>query len=71
MSTTFYIIMQKRKDGVVYADLHKTDGRLYLTELEASRAWETDPRSPEHFHVVELIAMTVEEWDELTKEGQL
>ena len=68
MSTTFYVIMLKRKDGKVYADLHKTDGTFYLTEEDARRAWENDPRSPEHFHVVELVAMTVEDWNELMKE---
>ena len=71
MSTTFYVIMQKRRDGRVYADLHKTDGRFYLTPEEAKRALENDPIYKEFFHVVELVAMTVEEWDELTKERQL
>ena len=68
MSTTFYVIMQKRKDGKVYADLHKTDGRFYLTEGEAKRALRTDTPNPEYFHVVELIAMTVQDWDELLRD---
>ena len=70
MSTTFYVIMQKRRDGKVYADLHKTDQHFYLDEQEALRAWAKDPVYRQHFHVVELVAVTVGEWDELTKEGQ-
>ena len=46
----------------MYADLHKTDGRFYLTPEEAKRALENDPIYEEFFHVVELVAMTVEEW---------
>ena len=70
MSTTFYVIMQKRKDGKVYADLHKTDQRFYLTLEDAEWALEKDTPNPEFFHVVELVAMTVEDWNELMKEGQ-
>ena len=70
MSTTFYVIMQRRRDGLIYTDLHKTDGRFYLTPEEAQRALENDSIYKEFFHVVELVAMTVEDWNELTKEGQ-
>lgn len=69
MSTTFYAIMQKRRDGMVYADLHKTDHRFYLTPEDAQWALEKDTANPEYFHVVELVAMTVEDWNELMKEG--
>ena len=67
MSHTFYVIMQKRKDGKVYADLHKTDGRFYLTEEEAELALKHHPEA-NHFHVVELVAETFEDWDALMKE---
>jgi hypothetical protein len=33
--TTFYVIMQKRRDGEVYADLHKTNEIMYLTYEDA------------------------------------
>ena len=69
MSHTFYVIMQKRKDGGVYADLHKTDGSFFLDKDEANRVRESDPIYREHFHVVELVAMTVEEWFDLIGEG--
>ena len=69
MSYTFYVIMQKRTDGKVYADLHKTDGQFYLTEEEVELALKHHPEA-NHFHVVELVAMTVEDWNELMKEGQ-
>jgi hypothetical protein len=29
--TEFYVIMQKRQDGKVYADLHKSTQQIYLT----------------------------------------
>ena len=71
MSRTFYVIMQKRRDGKVYADLHKTDGSFFLDKDEANRVRESDPIYREHFHVVELVAMTVEEWNKLMKERHL
>lgn len=70
MSMTFYVVMQKRKDKLIYADLHKTDGRFYLTPEEAQQALETDKPNLQYFHVVELVAMTVEDWSELMKEQQ-
>ncbi len=69
MSTTFYVVMQKRRDGKVYADLHKTDGSFFLDKDEANRVRESDPIYREHFHVVELVAMTVDDWNELMKEA--
>lgn len=35
MAFEFYVNMQKRKDGKVYADLHKTDHTIYFTPEEA------------------------------------
>ena len=69
MSTTFYVIMQKRRDGKVYADLHKTDHIIYLTPEDAQWALEKDTPNPEYFHVVELVAMTVDDWNELMEEA--
>ena len=70
MSHTFYVIMQKRMDGRVYADLHKTDHTIYLTPEDAQAAIDADPELAPHRRVVELVAMTVEDWNELMKEGQ-
>lgn len=70
MSTTFYVLMQKRGDKRVYADLHKTEGRFYLTLEEAEWAHKKDCPNPEFFHVVELVAMTVEDWNEMMRESQ-
>jgi len=46
--TEFYVIMLKRQDGKVYADLHKTNQVIYLT-IE------------ENYHIVKLIACLEEE----------
>lgn len=35
---TFYVIMLKRQDGQVYADLAKTTQQIFLTEREAQNA---------------------------------
>jgi hypothetical protein len=54
--TEFFVVMVKREDGEVYADLHKTDGKFYLVEEEARRALEDRGRIAKHFHVVRLYA---------------
>ena len=36
--TEFYVLMIPRKDKKIYADLHKTTLKLYLTEDEANEA---------------------------------
>ena len=53
--TEFFVVMVKRNDGHVYADLHKTDGRIYATRREAEAALQP------HFHVVRLIAALPDE----------
>ena len=54
----FYVCMQKRKDGKIYPDLHKTDGSFYLTREEAEEALEEDEYKM-FKHVVELEANLV------------
>ena len=54
----FYVCMQKRKDGKIYPDLHKTGGRFYLTKEEAEKALHEDEYG-EFKHVVELEANLV------------
>ena len=47
---TFFVNMLKRKDGKVYADLHKTDERIYF-----SAAFKADyTRTSDHLGSVEL-----------------
>lgn len=52
----FFVNMQKRGDGKVYADLHKTDHRIYFTQEEAQAAIDADPELARYRHVVKLIA---------------
>ncbi len=58
---TFYVNMQKRGDGKVYADLHKSDRRIYLSRDEAQTAIDADPEMKPYRHVVELVAALPEE----------
>lgn len=51
----FYVVMQRRQDGVIYPDLHKTDGQFYLTLEDAELVLANKPLSS-LFHVVRLIA---------------
>jgi hypothetical protein len=51
----FFLIMQKRRDGNVYADINKAVDKIFLTEHEAAEHMETmEPRG--NWHVVRLIA---------------
>ena len=66
MAQSFFVNMSKRKDGKVYADLHKADGRIYfereVAEQELSQdIWQANK------HTVELVALTREEYDELLR----
>lgn len=65
MAYQFYVNMQKRGDGKVYADLHKTDGHIYFDEVEPKLAILLDAEIADHRHVVEMVAMTAAEYDEL------
>ena len=61
--TEFFIIMQKRDDGKVYADLHKSLDKIYLTELDARIGFQDQVKwdSRKSFHIVRLIAYTEDE----------
>jgi hypothetical protein len=56
----FYVIMLKRKDGQVYADLAKSSETIYLTRQEAERALDEefviDGHTAKQWHVVRLLA---------------
>jgi hypothetical protein len=58
--TEFYVIMLKRQDGKVYADLHKTTEKIYLTyddaEKELNDALYGDYFYKNYYHIVRLIA---------------
>lgn len=55
MSFLIYVNMQKRRDGKVYADMHKTDGRIYFTPDEAKAAIDADPELAAYRHVVPIV----------------
>lgn len=57
----FYVNMQKRADGKVYSDLHKTDEKIYFTPQEAQAVIDADQELKKYRHVVKLIAMTEED----------
>ena len=63
--TTFYAIMLKRADKKVYADLHKTDQFIYLTEEDAYEELNNNKHFKEYYHVVKLIACLDGELKEL------
>jgi hypothetical protein len=57
----FYVVMQKRGDGCVYADLHKTDELLYLVREDADAALVAKGELAKHFHVVPMLAYVAKE----------
>lgn len=65
MSYEFFVVMQKRADGKVYADLQKTDEMLYLLEDEAVAALHRLGELAQHFHIVTLVAETKPDWQSL------
>jgi hypothetical protein len=65
MATEFFIIVPKRDDGKVYADVQKAVwGALYSTESEAQSDLDA-MKFRANFIVVPLIAMTKEEYEEM------
>ena len=52
----FYVIMLKRQDGEVYADLHKTDMKIYLDYEDAVKGLESLEICREHLHIVKMVA---------------
>ena len=66
MAQSFFVNMSKRKDGKVYTNLHKADGRVYFEREVAEQEliqdiWQSNK------HTVELVALTQEEYDELLR----
>jgi hypothetical protein len=67
--TEFFVIMRKRDDGKVYADLHKSIGKVYLTEEDAREGFQAEVQWDwrRAFHIVRLFACTEEEMAEVNK----
>ena len=63
--TEFYVIMLKRQDGKVYADLHKTNQVIYLTIEVAYEELNNTEHFKENYHIVKLIACLDEELKEI------
>ena len=63
--TEFYVIMLKRQDGKVYADLHKTNQVIYLTIEDAYEELNNTEHFKENYHIVKLIACLddLKKWD--------
>ena len=66
MAQTFFVNMTKRKDGKVYADLHKAGGRIYFEREVAEQELRQDIWQANK-HTVELVAITREEYEEFLK----
>lgn len=69
MAQTFFVNMQKRADGKVYADLHKTDGIIYHDLAEAAESLSHDEWRMTR-HTVELVALTQEEYNDLVERAR-
>lgn len=61
MAYEFFVVMQKRSDGKVYADLHKTDERMYLIEEEADAAIDGMGDLANNFHKVKMVGVLADE----------
>jgi len=59
--TEFYVIMLKRQDGKVYADLHKTNQHIYLTIEDAYEEWNNSEHYKQYCHIVKLISSLPDE----------
>ena len=69
MACEFFVVMQKRADGKVYVDLHKTDERIYLIESDADDALKALGPLEKHFHKVKLVAELASEWTRWHERG--
>ena len=68
----FFVIMLKRQDCKVYADLHKTTEKIYLTYEDAEKELNEcglygDYFYKNYYHIVRLIACLPETLDELSR----
>jgi hypothetical protein len=49
-------VMQKRRDGEIYVDLHKTTEKIYLLYEEAEEALNELGVLKDYHHIVKLVA---------------
>ena len=52
----FWVIMQKRRDFEVYADLHKTNQKIYLEYEDALEDFYYEEHFKENYHIVRMVA---------------
>ena len=57
----FWVIMLKRRDCKIYADLHKTNETMYLTYEDALKDFNNSEHYKQYYHVVKMIATLDEE----------
>lgn len=69
MSCVFFVVMPKRPDGKIIADMHLTDGKMYPDAASAQAAIDSDPATAADRHVVPMVAMTEREWYGLQAEN--
>ena len=62
--------MLKRKDKKIYSDLHKSSCQIFLTEEDAKIAFENFDMKA-FFHIVPLIALTENEYEELLSSSNI
>lgn len=66
----FFVIMQKRRDGRVYPDLHKSSEKMYLTITDAERELVLDPEMAKYRHIVRMYAILADETDKIDKTNE-
>ena len=68
-SHLIYVVMQKRGDGHVYPDMHKTSGKFFHTPEDAQRELLACPEwLRPSLHIVPMVITTEAYWNELFKE---
>lgn len=55
MSFLIWVNMQKRADGKIYADMHKSDDRIHFTKPDAQAAIDFYPELAQHRHPVAIV----------------
>lgn len=65
MAYEFFVLMQRRKDGKQYADLHKTTEEMFLLEADADRALAGMGSMADHFDKAKMVAVLESEWREI------
>ena len=64
MAYEFFVLMQRRRDGKQYADLHKSTQEIFLLKEDADRALEAMGEIAVHFAITKMVALPASEWEE-------